>query len=159
MQPRYMAVILGLIIFFKYFVDRRNSDYKAPHKNITLLVGVAILFIVVISNSILSLKIYPVAINLTLLFIFAYSVVYPPSVIEQIAKISEPELPQSGIVYTRKVTIIWCMFFLCNGMFSLYTAIFTSIQFWTLYNGLIAYILMGTLFGSELVYRKIFLKK
>ena len=40
-----------------------------------------------------------------------------------------------------------------NGSVALYTALFTSLATWTLYNGFIAYLLMGTLFAVELLCR------
>jgi uncharacterized membrane protein len=40
-----------------------------------------------------------------------------------------------------------------NGLIACYTAFFTSLETWTLYNGLIAYILMGLLFAGEYVVR------
>ncbi|ABK46582.1 conserved hypothetical protein [Shewanella sp. ANA-3] len=40
-----------------------------------------------------------------------------------------------------------------------YTAAFTSLATWTLYNGLIAYVLMGLLLGGEWLYRSFWLKK
>jgi uncharacterized membrane protein len=36
---------------------------------------------------------------------------------------------------------------------ALYTALFTSMATWTLYNGLIAYLLMGLLFAGEYLVR------
>jgi uncharacterized membrane protein len=47
------------------------------------------------------------------------------------------------------VTQVWCLFFLCNGGVALYTALYSSLAFWTLYNGLIAYVLMGLVFAIE----------
>ncbi|MBP9601744.1 MAG: hypothetical protein KBE41_09595, partial [Lutibacter sp.] len=40
---------------------------------------------------------------------------------------------------------IWVAFFVFNGSLALYTTLFGSFTTWTLYNGLIAYVLIGTL--------------
>jgi uncharacterized membrane protein len=90
---------------------------------------------------------------------FAWSLVYPPTIIERIARITEPDLPAAGVRYTRAITLVWCGFFLCNGLAALYTALYTSFEVWALYNGLIAYVLIGCLLGGELLYRHRFLKK
>jgi uncharacterized membrane protein len=36
-----------------------------------------------------------------------------------------------------------------NGSMALITALWSSFEVWSLYNGLIAYVLMGLLFGGE----------
>jgi len=51
--------------------------------------------------------------------------------------------------YTRKVTVVWCVFFVLNGGAAAYTATSSSDATWALYNGLIAYVLMGCLMGTE----------
>jgi uncharacterized membrane protein len=56
--------------------------------------------------------------------------------------------------YTFRITQIWCAFFLINGTLAAYTALFTSRAAWALYNGLIAYLLMGALFAGEWLYRR-----
>ncbi|WP_434779128.1 hypothetical protein [Neisseria sp. Ec49-e6-T10] len=97
---------------------------------------------------------YPVAVNLIMLGLFAYSLLQPPSIIERLARITEPELPQSGIRYTRTVTQIWCVFFVINASIALWTCYLNNMDIWTLYNGAISYILMGTLLGSEWLFRQ-----
>ena len=89
----------------------------------------------------------------TMLALFAASLYRPPSLIERLARLREPDLPPEGVRYTRRVTQLWCLFFVLNGSVALYTALFTSLATWTLYNGFIAYLLMGTLFAVELLCR------
>ena len=57
-------------------------------------------------------------------------------------------------IYCRKVTIAWCLFFVCNGGFSLFSVFWLSDAAWALYNGGISYILIGTFFAIELALRK-----
>ncbi len=68
--------------------------------------------------------------------------------VERFARLQEPELPDYAISYTRTVTKVWCLFFIINGSISL-TTCFMDLQTWTLYNGLISYILAGLLFACE----------
>ena len=96
---------------------------------------------------------YPVLVNAALLVLFAASLVSPPSVIERIARLREPDLPQGGVAYTRRVTIVWTVFFALNGAVALYTAAFTTLETWALYNGFIAYVLIGAVFAVELLIR------
>ncbi|MFP3089350.1 AMP-binding protein [Treponema sp. TIM-1] len=56
--------------------------------------------------------------------------------------------------YCRKVTLVWCLFFIINGGIAAATVFFASDVLWSLYNGGISYIFIGILFGGELMVRK-----
>ncbi|WP_233556346.1 hypothetical protein [Noviherbaspirillum sedimenti] len=104
-------------------------------------------------NAWMPLKLYPVLVNALLLGAFGYSLVAPPSLIERLARIKEPDLPPYAVQYTRRVTQVWCVFFFINGAIALWTALCASPAVWSLYNGVIAYALMGSLFGGEYLVR------
>lgn len=106
------------------------------------------------SQAELSVRLYPVIVNASLLLWFGWSLFRPPTIIERIARATEPELPDHAITYTRNVTIVWCLFFFINGLAALYTSLYSSLQIWTLYNGLIAYLLMGALLVIEYLIRR-----
>ncbi|VEI65075.1 Predicted membrane protein [Serratia quinivorans] len=97
---------------------------------------------------------YPVLVNALLLLLFAYSLFAPPTVVERLARITEPQLDAAGVAYTRKVTQVWCGFFIVNGAIALATCLSGDITLWTLYNGGISYLLMGALMGIEWIVRK-----
>jgi uncharacterized membrane protein len=105
------------------------------------------------ANALLPLKLYPVLVNGALLAAFGYSLVSPPSMIERFARMSEPDLPPAAIAYTRRVTQVWCAFFVVNGAIALGTALWASEAVWSLYTGVISYCLMGILFGGEYLVR------
>jgi hypothetical protein len=50
---------------------------------------------------------------------------------------------------------VWCTFFTFNGLVAAALALWATLYWWTLYNGLIAYILMGMLFAAEYIPRKL----
>lgn len=100
------------------------------------------------------LKLYPVVISFTMLAVFAYSLINPPSVIERLARLSDPNLPPHAVAYTRRVTQVWCGFFIFNGAVALITALWATDHIWALYNGLISYGLMGALFAGEWLLRQ-----
>ena len=95
------------------------------------------------------LHFYPVLLNALLFVVFAVSLARPPSLVERLARITDPDLPPSGVAYTRKVTVVWCLFFVLNGTASCLTALSGDREVWVFYNGFLAYILMGTLFAVE----------
>ena len=105
------------------------------------------------SNNSVSLRFYPALVNGMMLVIFSWSLLSPPSLIERLARLQHPDLPPEGIIYTRRVTQIWCGFFMVNGFIALATALWSSFEVWSLYNGLIAYLLMGILMGGEYIVR------
>jgi uncharacterized membrane protein len=102
---------------------------------------------------------YPVLVNAALFGIFAGSLANPPTLVERLARLRDPELSPAAIVYTRRVTIAWAVFFVVNGSIALYTALATPLATWAWYNGFIAYLLIGTMFGAELLVRSVVMKK
>jgi uncharacterized membrane protein len=143
-EPRFLAGFLLLAAL------TRLSPVRTGKAARWWLGGTVLLFALAVwRNVLLPLKLYPVLVNATLLGAFGYSLVYPPSMIERLARIREPELPAPAIAYTRQVTQVWCVFFSVNGTIALWTALWASAAVWSLYNGVIAYLLMGLLFVGE----------
>lgn len=147
-QPWSIALMLIICLLLRLAICQNN--WLKP----VLLAGLVYAGIVVFFNQALGLRFYPVLVNLLFLFIFAQSLFRRQSLIEQIARIQQPDLPEKGIKYTRKVTQVWCVFFMVNGSLALYTGLFSNFETWTLYNGLIAYLLMGLLFLTEYWFRQ-----
>jgi len=102
----------------------------------------------------LGLKAYPVLVNLGLLLLFGSSLFASQTLVERLARIREPDLPAAGVAYTRKVTWAWCIFFVCNGGISAATAVWATEEVWLLYNGLIAYLLVGAMMALEWLIRQ-----
>lgn len=102
---------------------------------------------------------YPVMVSMLMLFIFAGSLFSRQSVIERLARLHNKDLPLSGIRYTRHVTEIWCGFFILNILITTALILSECWQAWTIYTGIVAYILMGVLFAGEFLYRQFILKK
>ena len=147
-EPRFLA---GLLVLGGL---TRLHHLKISQAWRWWLGGTLLLFVLTVwSNGLLPLKLYPVLVNVALLGAFAYSLIFPPSIIERFARLHEPDLPLEAIGYTRLVTQIWCVFFAVNGAIALMTALWATPAIWTLYNGLIAYLMMGLLFAGEHVFR------
>ena len=151
---RQLEVIELAIIFFVLAVLRVFVVYNSVAWGL-LLISLFILIATLLFRTSVSLKLYPVIVNSVLLVVFLWSLFSPPTVIERIARKTDPNLNESGVCYTRGVTQVWCVFFLCNGMVSLVTVLMSD-EVWALYNGLIAYLIMGTLFAAEFIVRRIY---
>jgi uncharacterized membrane protein len=158
-QPRAVALLLGGIVILRNFCFLKR--FAAGRSRIDAIVFFGLLLLsaaAAASNDEFLLKLYPVAVNLGSLVLFALSLVFPPSIVERIARIGESELSADGVLYTRLVTQVWCVFFVFNGVTAAYTACFSSREIWGLYNGFIAYLLMGALFVGEWLCRPYFLR-
>ncbi|MEH6527883.1 MAG: hypothetical protein V7723_17575 [Sneathiella sp.] len=101
----------------------------------------------------MAIKSYPILMSFSFAVVFGHSLMYPPTIIEKLARLREPELDMNGVRYTRKVTFAWVIFFVANGTISTWTAIYGSLETWTIYNGFISYILIGLMFGLEFIIR------
>lgn len=97
---------------------------------------------------------YPVWINAGMLLLFGWSLCYPPTIVERLATLMEGKLDEKGVAYTRKVTWVWCVFFLLNGSIAAFTAWWGDWELWALYNGFIAYLLIGILMSGEWLVRR-----
>lgn len=118
-----------------------------------LLIAAGVLLFELVRDAGAGFRYPPALINLALLAAFAESVLHPPCVAERAARLSVPNLSAEHVRYCRGVTLLWCGFFAANGLAAAYTACCCSLFVWTLYNGLISYVLIGLLCAGELAYR------
>jgi uncharacterized membrane protein len=147
-EPRWLAMFLLAIVTARAAISR-DPVWIAAAGGALVLVMVSVL-----ANQVMPLKLYPVLVNGVMLAVFGLSLRHPPSAIERIARLREPNFPPEAVAYTRKVTIVWCFFFIGNGAIALATALWASDKVWVTYNGLIAYVLMGVLFAGEWLVRQ-----
>ncbi len=147
-EPRVLAVLLLLAAASRLpsLAISRTARWSAL--GALLLAGAAVW-----ANALLPLKLYPVLVNGALLLAFGYSLASPPSMVERLARLREPDLPPAAIGYTRRVTQVWCVFFVINGAIALGTALWASQAVWSLYTGVVSYLLMGLIFGIEFLVR------
>lgn len=150
-----VSLLTIALLLARYFVQRKKLS---PVLKTAFIVAASAIVTSLFVDSHLGLFIYPIVINIALFVSFALSLKNGPCVIEQFARIVEPELSDKAVKYTEKVTMVWCLFFIINAIVSGYTAVALSVEQWAIYNGLIAYVLIGTLFLGEWVVRQ-FAKK
>lgn len=127
---------------------------KASERMVLMAVLASVIIIAFTWGHQLGLKFYPVMVNLGFLVLFVASLISPPSFVERLARIRQPNLSPEGIAYTLKVTWMWSLFFCVNGSIAAITALWASNEVWALYNGFIAYVLIGILAGGEWIVRR-----
>lgn len=153
-EPRFLALILAGLFLIRGLV--MGSLGKAHFKTLLPLAAAVLttVILVLVFGKSEYLFLNPVFMNLVFLGTFAYTLKKPPPMIERFARMRQAELPPEAIPYCRKVTWVWCGFFVFNGSIAFWTAFFASPKIWTLYNGFISYVLMGLLFAAEWVVRQ-----
>ncbi len=152
-EPRILGLLLAVIALLRWRRGRNILYGLGWEGFLSLIVPFALAIVTAVKNDEITLKLYPVAVNIALLIMFGVTLFKKQTMVERIARIHDSKFPIEGVKYTRRVTEIWCVFFAINGLASLCTAFLASREVWTIYNGLIAYIIMGIIFGVEWLYR------
>ena len=147
-----LLLFLFLLRFFQSPLSRRAFSDTANRW--FACVGIALVLLSWLMKQSSWLLYYPVFMSFALLSVFAFSLLKGPSVIERIARLSDPDLPPEAVVYTRKVTFVWVCFFFLNALVSLATILSGSMRAWTLYNGALSYGFMGCLLAGEYLLRR-----
>ncbi len=91
----------------------------------------------------------PVWINAALLFAFARTLRGGPTLVETLARLQDPDLSPAQVRHCRHFTIAWCAFFAANAVVCTALAWRGDLWTWTLYTGVVSYLLMGALFAAE----------
>jgi len=152
LEPQYIAVLFALLFLVRHLVAPKDSKH-IPHLNLVVFFVTVLFAVSAVTNSSIVLKFYPVLMSGSFLLIFGYSLWRPPSVVQVIASLHET-LDEKGIIYTRNVTKIWCVFFLLNMMTATWTIYQANPKIWLIYNGFLSYVVMGLLMAGEWLVRK-----
>ncbi|TCT16592.1 putative membrane protein [Bibersteinia trehalosi] len=118
-----------------------------------------ILLIVGVSRSLETMYWYPIIINGIMLAMFGGSLWQNQTIVERLARLQDPNLPEEGVRYTRKVTQLWCGVFMLNIVISTLLIAAEQFAWWAIYTGVIAYVIMGVVMGGEWLYRKIVIQR
>lgn len=146
--------LLALVLLLRLQQTRRLAG---PLRGVTLVVaavGITLCTASYLLKTHQLLLFYPVVINIVMLAVFGGSLWSAMPIVERLARLQEPDLNDAAIRYTRRVTQIWCAFFIVNGSIALLTALYGDMALWTLWNGMVAYLLMGTLMAVEWLVRQ-----
>ena len=143
----WVAVGLCAFALWRAFVQRTRLA------TVSASCAVALAAAALYFNDAVALKLYPFAMNVAGFFGFLMSLQSVPA-IEHFARLKVSDLPPSAVAHCRQMTQLWCVFFVLNGLIALDSALFRSEQWWALYNGAIAYGLIGLMFLFEWCVRR-----
>ncbi len=155
LSPRDASALL-IVLFIPAAVARMSSRSRqalAPLALLPLLIVGLLLTSAFTGRARLALLV-PVLVNGTMLLAFASTLVKGPPLIERFARLKHDDLTPAELRWCRGWTWGWAVFLLVNGTIALVLAQLPSMDAWTTYNGLVAYILLGTMLGVEYSIRK-----
>ncbi|GAC1029989.1 membrane protein [Pseudomonas sp. No.21] len=149
LSPRLFALLLGGL-----WLARSLSAAQRPGNRWTAVAALGFCLLLGLVNQAELLRWYPVLMSAALLGLFGASLFHGTPLVERLARLREPELPEVAVRYTRRVTAVWAGFFLANGLVAAGLTLWAPLSWWTLYTGFIAYLLMGLLFAGEWLVRQ-----
>jgi len=123
-----------------------------------LLVFVGYALTATLSQSEVMLLYYPAVVNFTLFGIFLNSLRLGDPLLLRIIHARGLPVSEHGHRYLYVLTAIWSVFFVVNGLISIWTSTL-SLEAWTLYNGFLSYCAIGVLFGVEYVFRLFYYRR
>jgi len=154
-EPRIVAGALIVILLLRRRVYAQRYFRELSWTSRVILAALLALFLgALFENDETLLRLYPALLSGAFLLVFGLSLVNPPTVVERLARLRNPDLTASGVRYTRQVTQVWCLFFVLNGLIAAWTAVWGSRELWAVYTGFISYVAMGLLFAGEWVVRR-----
>ena len=161
-----LVLILVAVVLLNFLANgkeaRKGGVELVRLLGVTTIIGILVV-LVLITDSMGLVKLYPVVMNLFMLGSFGWTLWKPPVMIFRFAMMQDKSLVDSPDrphveAYCRNVTLIWCGFFVFNASAAAFTAFWANDLVWSLYNGFISYILIGTLFVGEIIVRRFFQK-
>jgi uncharacterized membrane protein len=164
--PRALALVLVAVVLLNFLANGREAR-KPGFGRIRLLavsgIVAVLVVLIMVTDSAGLVKLYPVLMNLFLLGSFGWTVLRPPVMIFRFAQLQDKGLAESSDrprveQYCRTVTLVWCGFFALNAAVAAFTAFAASDLVWSVYNGLVSYILIGVLLVGEMIVRRFFQK-
>ncbi len=153
-EPRTVALALGFGVLVRVASIARGREGVQLSR---LLLAPATVAVVLVVTAVLNegrVFLYvPALINLALLVSFGHTLRRGPSMVETFARLQVDDLSEDESAYAVAVTRIWCVFFFANGAVALFLAVQATVGVWAFYTGFLSYVLMGTLFAVEFLYR------
>lgn len=116
---------------------------------------VLVLICTIFLSAHIAAKAYPVVLSLGIAFVFGASLFQPQSLVEKLARLREPGLPDEARSYCRKVTMLWAVWLSMNAAIAASLAMWSSDANWVLWTGLISYIVSGVIFAGEFMARRL----
>lgn len=159
-EPENAVYLLGLLLVLPALLSiNRNRRISLSGSAIILLVLTLLLF--PRWQGVTMMQLVPVVINSVLCAMFASSLRRGKTALITSAAsiIHGGYMPVLVVAYTRKVTIVWTLFFFLLAVTNLLLAVFAPLEIWSLFANLLSYVLTASLFLAEYFFRRWYLGK
>jgi uncharacterized membrane protein len=150
---RGVALAVGIAMLLRAIAGRSLGREHLAHALRMLGPAIGVLLLAGIYDEGRFLLFAPALTNAALLIAFARTLRTGPSMVETFARWQGHQIADDRVGYCRTVTAVWCAFFFANGGVSLWLALYATLAQWTVYTGIVAYLLVGALFAVEIAYR------
>lgn len=148
----FMIIGIGVA---KFWLSRSSTNRG---DRVVLAVTVCCGLVIWAFPSELAVKLYPVCISVLVGSLFAWSLRQRESLITRFARLRGAEITPEALRYTRNLTAIWAILLYVNAVIALYLARFGTTEAWTLYCGLLSYLIFGGFMGGEFLYRQYYMR-
>jgi uncharacterized membrane protein len=121
---------------------------------LTIAVGASALVVMGVLRPIWLIHASPLLIYLILAWLFG-GTLHPGGkpMVSRFAELEQGDLSVELACYTRRLTYLWTIFFLFMAFVSIVLAVVAPIEVWSLFNNLVSYLMVATLFLGEFVWR------
>ncbi|MFC3095375.1 hypothetical protein [Alteromonas sediminis] len=149
-NPRWFALVLITLYAIKFGL---SPSTKSTQDWLMLMIVSAFCSCIFLLQSQTLLKFYPVLMSIGVGSAFFVSLTGEQCLIDKFARMGGKPPPPEAHTYLRRLTLIWGILLFVNGAVSAFTAWYTSLATWTLYNGLLSYLFMACFALFEWLYR------
>ena len=155
-SPRTLALAMLALVMANLFV---RMSQKTRKELLALLPATAIIILLATLSASLNSATFilftPALVNVSLLVTFAVTLRNNATpLIERFARMQHEDLSDGELRWCRRLTAVWCAFFVANGCAIVLLALVAPVSWWALYTGALSYGLVGVLGVSEYILRK-----
>ncbi|HUF71518.1 MAG TPA: hypothetical protein VMR74_01330 [Gammaproteobacteria bacterium] len=155
LPPSFFGILLAIVVAARFAVLKRSDRTLALPILVLLLIYAIVAAFLGRAEALLY---YPVLVNLLLCTIFVGSLGRGEPLLLRIVRARGIPISKHGPRYLTNLTAAWAAFFMVNGLVALWTTTL-SMETWTLYNGLISYLLVGLFLSVEWLFRRHYKRK
>ena len=155
LPPSYFAIALAVLLLIRFGLVR-------PGERAAATPALLLLFVYAVASAIVGstrmLLYYPALANFVLCALFAGSLAQGESLLLRFMQARGVKMNPYIAPYLARLTIVWAVFFAMNGLIAVWTTT-VSLEIWTIYNGMISYLLIAALMAGEWIFRRNYKKR
>jgi len=146
----YLALLLSIPFLSKAL--RGSSPGLWPLASLALAIA---LVISSKGNEQYFVKLVPLSVNGIFLWLFASTLVKGRTpLVTRFARLIRNDMPPAVVIYTRRATIAWAIYFLLMLVISMLLAIYAPIELWSFFSNILSYVFLLLMFLAEFAARR-----